>query len=113
MKLALSEMFDKAEARERGLAAGEIAYTIMNTPPGSENRAEILAMVNGGKASTPEGRAALRSLMEPEPASDAQEISKSDGPSLEERRAETRSFADKLGSAALPSSQVEERAQPL
>lgn len=109
MKLALREMFDNAEARERGLIPVEIAAVLGSTRPGSENRDEILAMVNGGRASTPEGRAALRYLMETEPAAESQEIAESDGPSLEERQAETRSFAEKLGSAALPSSHVEER----
>ncbi|MFD9520014.1 phage major capsid protein [Streptomyces sp. NPDC059979] len=108
MKPILREIFDNAEARDRGLTAGEIAYAILHTPPGSENRTEILAMVNGGKASTSEGRAALRSLMEADPA-EAEEIPKVDGPSLEERQAETRSFAEKLGAAALPSVHAEER----
>ncbi|MGW1029244.1 phage major capsid protein [Streptomyces sp. NPDC002577] len=109
MKLALREMFDDAEARERGLTAGEIAYVINNTPPRSEYRTEIVAMINGGKASTPEGRAALRTLMEEsERRSDTSEIPAAESPSLEDRQAETRSFAQKLGSAALPSSRAEQ-----
>jgi HK97 family phage major capsid protein len=114
MKLALREMFDNAESRDRGLTANEIACVINNTPPGSENRADILSMVNGGKASTPEGRAALRNLMESERQSAEPEISPAaptpvvEMPSLEERQAETRSFAQKLGSAALPSAKAEQ-----
>lgn len=109
MKLALQEMFDYAEAQERGLIPVEIA-AVINSAPRGECRAEVLAMVNGGNARTPDGRAALRTLIESaEIESEVAQPAAENGPSLEERQAETRSFAEKLGSAALPSSQVEER----
>lgn len=108
MKLSLCEMFDNAEAGNRGLLAGEIAYVLSNTPPRSEERSEILAMINGGKASTPEGRAALRTLMESHKRLEESDRSTANGPTLEERQMQAQSFAEKLGSAAMPSPQAEQ-----
>ncbi|MFE4419788.1 phage major capsid protein [Streptomyces sp. NPDC056817] len=107
MKPELRTMFAAAETERRGLLPEEIAYILTNTSRG-ENRSEVLAMINGGKASTPEGRAALRTLIEAEESSSAPENPPAEGPSLEERQAETRSFAQKLGAAALPSAHAEQ-----
>ncbi|MBL1099132.1 phage major capsid protein [Streptomyces coffeae] len=111
MKPELRMMFDTAESQRRGLLADEIAYLISNAPRGSERRAEILALINGGKASTEEGRAALRTLVEDSGNQSATPESlapENEGPTLEERQAETRSFAQKLGIAALPSTKAEQ-----
>jgi hypothetical protein len=52
-------VFAVAEVERRGLNPDEIAYVINSTPRGSEARAEALAIINGGRASTAEGRNAL------------------------------------------------------
>ncbi|MGV9272643.1 phage major capsid protein [Streptomyces griseosporeus] len=64
MKIELRKIFETAESGNRGLTAQEIAAVINSTDIGTEARAEALAMINGGRASTPEGRDALRTVLE-------------------------------------------------
>ncbi|MFJ7089895.1 phage major capsid protein [Streptomyces mirabilis] len=64
MKPELRMMFDDAEAQRRGLLPEEIAFVLNSTERGTEARTEAMAMINGGRASTPEGRAALRKVLE-------------------------------------------------
>jgi HK97 family phage major capsid protein len=61
-------VFAVAEVERRGLNPDEIAYVINSTPRGSEARAEALAIINGGRASTAEGRNALLKVLEADSA---------------------------------------------
>src|SRR5262245_23815916 len=72
MKTELRSIFDSAEREDRGLNPEEIARIINNTDRGTEARVEAIAMINGGRASTPEGRAALGTIFEAEAETEAE-----------------------------------------
>ncbi|MEU9437943.1 phage major capsid protein [Streptomyces sp. NPDC048252] len=72
MKIELRKVFESAESGNRGLSAHEIAAVINSTDIGTEARAEALAMINGGRASTTEGRDALRTVLEADAATAAE-----------------------------------------
>ena len=72
MKTELRSVFDSAEREDRGLNPEEIARIINSTDRGTEARAEAIAMINGGRASTPEGRAALRTILEADAETEAE-----------------------------------------
>ncbi|MFD4977721.1 phage major capsid protein [Streptomyces sp. NPDC058424] len=98
MKTELRSIFDNAEKETRGLRPEEIAFVLNNTERGTEARAEAMAMINGGRASTPEGRAALRKVLEAD-AENAAEYAEHRA-RTEAWEAESRALVERMGGAA-------------
>lgn len=95
MKPELRKIFDEAEARNRGLLPEEIAFVLNSTERGTEARTEAMAMINGGRASTPEGRAALCKVLEAD-AETAREYAEHRA-RTEAWEAETRALIERTG----------------
>ncbi|TQJ56007.1 phage major capsid protein [Streptomyces sp. SLBN-115] len=87
MKIELRKVFESAESGNRGLSAHEIAAVINSTDIGTEARAEALAMINGGRARTIEGRDALRTVLEADAATAVEHA---------EHRARTEAFENEV-----------------
>ncbi|MDX2891941.1 phage major capsid protein [Streptomyces scabiei] len=100
MKPELRKMFDAAETQHRGLLPDEIASVLNSTERGTDARAEAIAMINGGQARTPEGRDALRKLLEDD-AKTAAEYAEHRA-RTEAFEAEIRALAAKAGPVVMP-----------